>query len=128
MRITSRKSSYEAVLPVAAGDARARRRRWPGEVLPGNGRPLSAVDIIENDKVCRILLPCRMFLQWAEQGVESMLSSPRPARRREWESRGTRPSGAVRVGPPAAQANAMVNFSVNEYNADAAGDAGRKAA
>ncbi len=34
------------------------------------------------------------------------------------ESRGTRPSGAVRAGPLAAQAEQMERFRVHEYSTD----------
>ena len=43
------------------------------------------------------------------------MQSPVPPAGEEWESRGTSPSGAVRAGPPAAQANRAANFNAHEY-------------
>ncbi len=53
--------------------------------------------------VCRrrVFDPRRSFDKM-NQYVKTANAAPIPRRSGEWESRGTSPSGAVRVGPPAA--------------------------
>ncbi len=54
-----------------------------------------------------------MPFQVAEEDIEYLHLSPVPPAGEGWESRGTSPSGAVRVGPLAAQAKrtGVLNFS-----------------
>ncbi len=51
-----------------------------------------------------------------ERYAETPITAPIPRRSGKWESRGTSPSGAVRAGPPAAQANGTVKCNGRGYS------------
>ena len=68
--------------------------------------------------------PAVLLVGWVGCSGENRRTIPR--RSGEWESRGTSPSGAVRAGPPAAQANRAANFNAHECRLEITSFPGRR--